>query len=146
MEAPDLTARVKDHLRRQRIWCEESLAELDRLLAGLSGETAEEFAARQNEREALLIHLTREHRGLLHEWRQAGHIEEAERAAVRALWGQIETLNEQLRLRYEEAVRSVDRELGANAAAANGLRRGRNMMGKYRPGDTDEPGFIDTKA
>lgn len=145
MTAPDLLPRVKHLLQREILWMEESIAEVDRMLAGLSRETVEDFSTPQLEREAQLAHLAREHAGLLHEWRRALNIPEEGRQAVRALNEQTEHLREQLQARYEKAAECVTREMGMNKTTQDTLQRGLKGVGKYRLGD-DETGHFETMA
>lgn len=146
MTTPDLATRVKGYFHRQIAWLEERLAELEQFDSALREQSIEKVGAQQARREAELVHLTREHRGLLHEWRSAKNIAPNDRALVRELAERAQTLTEQLQSRYEGASQRVQTEMERHGASLKALHRGRTMLRKFRPGGGDQAGFIDTKA
>jgi len=141
-----LPERVTNYLVRHIAWLKETLRDLERLEEDLAAEAYDAVAEREARRASQSAHLAREHRGLLREWQAAGDIPPEAREAVRKLAQEAELLTARLRARYLEGAPRVQREMFTHQEALNALRRGRDMLGKYRPGDLGNAGLIDKKA
>ena len=140
-----LAARVKDYLARQIAWTELVLEELGHLDQDLAGKELDVLLDRQSRHEKEMEGLAREYHGLQQEWAQA-EVRREERSEVRALSKRAQELAAALRRRYDEAVEMAEAALVESSGQRRALRRGRDMLGKYRPGLEEGPGFIDKKA
>ena len=146
MECADLVARVTNYLERHIAWFEECLAALDRLAEDLADDRIEAVAAAQADRNARGEHLMREHRGLLAEWERCDEVPSEAQRAVRRLADRAEKCKEALSTRYEEAAGLLAQETTGREEAIKALRRGRQMVTRYRPADAPAANFIDRKA
>ncbi len=148
MAGKNLVARVTSFLQRQIAWLEEAVRRLGELEHDLARGDVDSVAAEERARQRQTDDFMREYRGLLHEWRQADHISETDRAAVQRLSAQAQALNEQLRAAYERAGEHVGRALSRNREMLGSVRRGQHTMAKYRPFQEDERqgGLVDRDA
>lgn len=146
MSGAILPERVKSYLVRHIAWLEEALRDLDRLDEDLAQGAFDAVAEREARRAPEGAHLAREHRGLLREWQASQGIPSEARESVRILAQKAEVLTARLLARYEESAVRLQREMSEHTETINALRRGRDMLVKYRPGDLGNAGLIDKKA
>ncbi len=146
MDDMALCQRVRAAMERQIAWMETALRDLEGLESGGNEAALEHLAATQKTREKQLADLLREQRTLLAEWRAAQGIPAEERERMRRLAAGAEKLAGRLRRRYDEAVAWADAEKKHCAEAMQSVRRGRDMITRYRPGIDEPPGFIDRNA
>jgi exonuclease VII large subunit len=146
-----LPERVAAFLIRQNGWFERALEELSQARPGQDeGELAaliQRHAALAEERAVY----ERELAELSTEWRKAsednpGSIPDAARARIRALAKKGESLTEQLRAAYEEALANVKNQTKHVRGAIEALNKGRSLLRRYAPGRAEDALFIDRKA
>jgi len=143
--AESRAARVTRYLERHTAWMRAVLAELDALAAAMDGGDVGSLLEEQGRRTREAEHFLREHTGLLREWDGGAGAPEEDRAAVRALAAEAGALAERLTGRYEALLDASTAARSRNRAALDTLRRGRDMMRKYRPGG-DGADYLDRKA
>lgn len=146
MHAPNLVDRIRNYFERRIAWTQGAVEALRHIEEDLAAEAfdrlIDELAQREHQTEAFV----REHNGLLVEWRRATDIGEADRSAVQELARQADDLAKELRERYQRASKRMRSEAAKRKDVLDGLRRGRSMLDKYRPGDPGGIGFLNKKA
>lgn len=142
----DVAARVKKHLGRHVEWLEEGIRAAQTASDTMSEEDLEALLAAQAKRNAELTHLWREQAGLLREWRVARNAGQEDRTEVRRMADHAQQLTEELRALQENLITALSLRLLNRQDAIHSLRRGRDLLGKYRPGGEDTSGFLDKRA
>ena len=142
----DIVRRMKDYFARQMAWFEQmhdAFAEfdgeidpdhLDRLLeadsarARISKELEEEFAV------------------LKSEWDRTDSIPESAADEVRAIARQAEERAEELQQAVDQAARKTGKGVDELHERLGALRKGRQLLAKYRWPGTDDAGLMDHQA
>lgn len=140
-----LPYRVKDYFRRQIASFEEILANLERLDEDLHRPDAEqrsELPLRHDRRTAAL---EREFEALAREWRQAADLEKADRADIRALAQTAQALADNVCAAYQRGIELTTTRSAAVKADLGDLRRGRDLLERYRTTPFDVA-FFDKRA
>ena len=146
-----LPERVAAFLTRQNAWFEKALDELRRVQLDQDGgglaALIERHAALAQERTLY----ERELAELSGEWREASEhnpdsITTAARARIRSLAKKGESLVEELRAAYEDALAAVKDQTSHVKGAIEALNQGRTLLRRYAPGHFDNALFIDRKA
>ncbi len=141
-----LPHRIQDYLRRQIAWSQVVLAELEAFCGTPEDADFDAVLARQQRWARESRDLSREYRGLAREWADAPEVSPEDRAAIRQLSAEVDTLLEQVREGYRRAGAEAEARQAANQQAMRDLRRGRRSVNIYRPGLPVRPDFIDRKA
>jgi len=146
MDDMTLCQRVRAAMERQIAWMKTALRDLEGLESCGNEAALEQLVATQKIREKELADLMREQQAMLTEWRAAHALPAEEREKIRRLAAEAEKLAGRLRRRYDEAVAWADAEKKQCSEALQSVRRGRDMLTRYRPGMDEAPGFIDRNA
>jgi hypothetical protein len=144
VSSANLADRVCDYLKRRTAWSEHLREELD-AFKDFSSDDLVVMIVRQSDNEAQSTHLAREHRGLLDEWQRAEDVPESVRIRVRKLADRAEAVTRELLECYEQTQERIQTELAGEQEALNALRRGKDLLTRYRPKNDEDPGFIDKR-
>ena len=141
----NIAGRMADYFGRQVALYEEMLEDFQTLSERLQAEDLGPLATKQRDFSTRSAQLEEELSLLLREWRQATDIREADRKRVRALAGKARRLAGQLEAYSRDASERTRVRQDEVRSALEGLRRGQQMLTKYRI-DDDPAGYMDTKA
>lgn len=141
-----LPYRITAFLKRQIAWSEAVVREIDAFCAAPEGTDVGPVLSRQQQRDHEIQAMAREYRGLAREWEAAADLTDEERAGIRLLSAEAESLTEQVRQRYRQAEARAQSARSHNRDSLNELRRGRRSVTIYEPGGLVSPGFIDKEA
>ena len=146
MSGMSLASRFLDYLERQIAWLDAMLAELASLDSEVDSADLDSLIARQQAFSKRAQTLAHEFKALQREWAGAHSLPADERVAVRALArraqervGQVREANGRLLVRIEARAADVKKELGE-------VRKGQEMLRKYRPRGGSSGSFVDRKA
>jgi N-glycosylase/DNA lyase len=133
MSSNNLAGRIETSLRRQIDAFTEMSHELGDISSQLSEEEIEAFADHQGRQFRRTQELVREYQALLRESDGGNGLGDDERTRLRELAAEVETLTQGLRARYEEAYRHVQEAMHSQRDLSATIRRGRDMLTRYRP-------------
>lgn len=142
MAEPDVASRVIRYLHRQIVWLETGLRALDQLEQSLSDSMLDQFLLQQQLRDQELGHLAREQQVLLRDWESTENIPETLRTEVSALTLRAQGLMTTLLARHELIQTMVSEKLIHRENTIDTLKRGRDMLNKYRPGGTENSSWL----
>ncbi len=137
---------MKDYFTRQTAWFEQMLSDLETLEKDLNDPELEKVDEQRRIHTEKTENLAGEFQALYAEWEAATDLAEEERAEVRRLSRRAAELAAQLRATHDQALGTVHDRLENLSASLNKLRRGRDMLQKYRPGQSTDATFVDKKA
>lgn len=141
-----LDYRIKDFLKRQILWSQSVLEELEAFTAAPDDSDFEILLEQQRRRERETQAMAKEYGGLSREWAAAEDIAPEAKTEIKRLSAEAEELVERVREGYGRAAAASEVMRAANRNARNDLRRRRRSVNIYRPGALVSPGFIDRKA
>jgi len=144
--APSLQHRVKDHFARQIAWFEELLRDLDRLDEDLDAPDASDRIEGRLHHVKPTAALEREFAALARDWREAEGLAERDRAEVRALAKRARALAEQVCAAYDRGLDRVAAKSSCVQGSLGELRRGREVVGRYRGSTGLDAAFFDKRA
>lgn len=141
----NLLYRVKDYFRRQIASFEEILADLERLDEDLQRPDAAQHIELCLGHDRRTAALEREFAALAREWRQAVDLPNADRADIRALAQTAQALAENVCAAYQRGIELTTSRSDAVKADLGDLRRGRDLLERYRTTRFDVA-FFDKRA
>jgi hypothetical protein len=146
MAQRETAARVKRYLERRIAWFEELLADLDACVESPPETDWEAWLGRQQRRTEEMEDLAREHVGLLREWRASAEESPEQRQEVRMLAERAETTQGRILEAYTRACHNAAQRMEAGEAELAALRKGHELLGRYRAEGGPEHDFLDRKA
>lgn len=143
----EIVRRAKSYFMRHAAWCERSRVELEKAARGiLDAAHAEGLSAIQASQAADLCRFEEEFEAMTVAWKKAADLADAERQVVRALARKASAAAAQLMREIERADAKVAARMKGLEASHDALRRGRDMMSKYRVYENPSSGVLNKEA
>lgn len=147
MHQTNLTARMRACIERNIACIEEMLESHVPIEQALADEHVLEQAHARRERDTkTLVGLQQELDMLLKEWREDTSITAEEKAEIIALAARAAELDRRLAETRQHSIEELVSHMLDIKSGLAGLRKGRDMLGKFRSREEPGAGYIDRKA
>jgi len=138
--------RLEDYFRRQQAWFHEALAGLDEYENTAKGGQLDGLVRERLSNEKKTRALGEEFESLSREWHNTEDVPEADRERIRQLAAETGELAEALKAKLENTSLALSTQSNELLTAFEDVRKGRDMLKKYKAGGGDAPSFMDRKA
>lgn len=142
----DTANRVLRYLERRIAWFEKILRDVNTLDLDTSDPAWDYWIDSQQQRSSEMEQLAQEHEALLNEWQGTDSASASERQTVRRFAERAERLQNEVLHYYAQTQLALDARMDADRDRAAALRKGKQLLDKYRPGNTDLHDFLDRRA
>lgn len=141
-----IAARMKDYFGRQIALFETMLVNLETIEEDLGRDAGEGMLPLQSAHEKGMRDLGEEFRSLQREWEATQDLSDDERSDLGNLARRADTLCAELQARLARGASVADEGAAALRESIGRVRLGKDLLGKYGPGDGTGAAYIDRKA